>query len=55
MTEELEGMVVLRLRAMGAVKTCLSTRSASFITKSEVEVYLLAKNARSMLYNEHKR
>lgn len=46
---------MLRLRAMGAVKTCLSTRSVSFNTKPEVEVYQLANNARSMLYGEHKR
>ncbi len=46
---------MLRLRAMGAVKTCLSTRSVSFNTKPEVEVYQLVNNARVMLYGEHKR
>jgi len=46
---------VLRLRAMGAVKTRLFTRSVSFNTKPEVEVYQLANNARVMLYGEHKR
>ena len=46
---------MLRLRAMGAIKTCLSTRPVSFITKSEVEVYQLTNNAGSMLYDEHKR
>ena len=46
---------MLRLRAMGAIKTCLSTRPVSFNTKPEVEVYQLANNARGMLYGEHKR
>jgi len=46
---------VLKLRVMLAVKTCLSIRPVSFITKSEVEVYQLANNAGIMLYNEHKR
>jgi len=44
---------VLKLRAMLAVKTCLSTRPMSFITKPEV--YQLANNARITLYGEHKR
>ncbi len=46
---------MLKLRVMLAVKTCLSTRPVSFITKSEVEVYQLANNARITLYGEHKR
>jgi len=46
---------VLKLRVMLAVKTCLSTRSVSFITKSEVEVYQLANNDRVMLYGERKK
>ena len=46
---------MLKLMVMGAVKTCLSIRPVSFITKSEVEVYQLANNARIMLYGEHKR
>ncbi len=50
-----KALAMLRLRAMGAVKTYLSTRSVSFITKPEVEVYQLANSARVMLYGEHKR
>lgn len=50
-----KALVVLRLRAMGAVKTNLSTRPVLFITKSEAEVYQLANNAGSMLYSENKR
>lgn len=46
---------MLRLRAMLADKTYLSTRPVSFITKSEVEVYQLEDAAGSMLYGEHKR
>jgi len=46
---------VLKLRAMGAVKTCLSIRPVSFNTKPEVEVYRLENNARIMLYGEHER
>jgi len=46
---------VLRLRVMLAVKTCLSTRSVSFITKSEVEVYQLEDAARVMRYGERKK
>ena len=46
---------MLKLRVMLAVKTYLSTRSVSFITKSEAEVYQLANNAGSMLCDEHKR
>ena len=46
---------MLKLRVVLAVKTYLSTRPVSFITKSEVEVYQLANNAGSMLYGEHKR
>jgi len=46
---------VLRLRAMGAVKTCLSIRPVSFITKSEVEVYQLEDATRVMRYGEHER
>ncbi len=46
---------MLKLSVMQAVKTCLSTRPVSFITKSEVEVYKLANNAGSMLYGEHKK
>ena len=45
---------MLKLRVMLAVKTCLSTRSVSFITKSEVEMYQLANNAGVMLYDEHR-
>ena len=48
-------MAVLKLRVMLAVKTYLSTRPVSFNTKSEVEVYQLANNARIMLYGEHER
>ena len=48
-------MAVLRLRVMGAVKTCLSTRSVSFISKSEIEMYQLEDAARVMLYGEHER
>ena len=48
-------MVVLRLRAMLAARTYLSTRSVSFITKSEVEVYQLADVARVMRYGERKK
>ena len=46
---------MLKIKVVLAVKTCLSTRLVSFITKSEVEVYQLANSARSMLYGEHKR
>ena len=46
---------MLRLRVMGAVKTYLSTRPVSFISKSEVEVYQLEDAARVMRYGEHKR
>ncbi len=46
---------MLKLMVMGAVKTCLSIRPVPFITKSVVEVYQLANNARIMLYGEHKR
>ena len=55
MAEVLEGIAMLKLRAMLAVKTNLSTRTVSFNTKLEVEVYRLANNARAMLYGEHKR
>ncbi len=43
---------MLRLRVMGAVKTCLSTRPVSFISKSEVEVYQLEDAVRVMRYSE---
>ncbi len=43
------------LEGIGCVKTCLSIRPVSFITKPEVEVYQLANNARVMLYGEHER
>jgi hypothetical protein len=46
---------MLKLEVMLSVKTNLSTRSVSFITKSEVEVYQLANSARVMLYGEHER
>ena len=46
---------MLRLRAMGAIKTCLPTRPVSFITKSEVEVYELEDVARVMRYGERKK
>ncbi len=46
---------MLKLRVMLAVKTCLSTRPVSLITKPEVELYQLANNAGSMLYREHKK
>ena len=43
---------MLRLRVMGAVKTYLSTRPVSFISKSEVEVYQLEDAVRVMRYSE---
>ena len=46
---------MLRLRAMGAAKTCPSIRSVSFNTKSEVEVYQLANDGGIMLYGEYRR
>ena len=46
---------MLKIRVVLAVKTCLSTRPVSFITKSEVEVYQLANNASVMRYGERKR
>ncbi len=46
---------MLKLEVMLAVKTNLSTRTVSFNTKLEVEVYRLANNARVMLYGEHER
>ena len=52
MAEVLEGIGCVK--AKGAVKTYLSTRTVSFNTKPEVEVYQLTNNAGSMLYDEHK-
>ncbi len=46
---------MLRLRAMLADKTYLSTRPVSFISKSEIEMYQLEDAARVMLYGEHER
>ncbi len=46
---------MLKLEVIPVVKTNLSTRSVSFNTKPEVEVYRLANNARVMLYDEHER
>ena len=50
-----KALAVLRLRAMLAVRTCLSTRPVSFITKSEVEVYGLENVVRVMRYGERKK
>ena len=55
MAEDLEGIGCSMAKGNVAIKTCLSIRPVSFITKSEVEVYQLANNARVMLYGEHKR
>ncbi len=46
---------MLKLEVIPVVKTNLSTRSVSFNTKPEVEVYQLANSARVMLYGEHER
>ncbi len=53
MAEELEGVGYVKAR--GVVKTNLSTRPVSFITRPEVEVYQLADVAGSMLYGKHER
>jgi len=53
--EVLEGIGCSMVKGNVAIKTYLSTRSVSFNTKPEVEVYQWANNARVILYGEHKR
>ena len=55
MAEDLEGIGCSMAKGNVAIKTYLSTRPVSFITKSDVEVYQLANNAGIMLYSEYKR